>query len=198
MSPVTPPPLILASTSPYRRQLLRRLVADFQQVAPGVDESAIQATEPDPYRLARVLARAKAAAVAAHRPEAVVIGSDQLAIADGHILGKPGSVERAVSQLSLLAGTSHELVTAVCVLGPGDAISEHCDTTRLVMRPLARPALERYVAADHPLDCAGAYKLEERGIGLFERIESADHSAITGLPLLALTAILSLRGYTVP
>lgn len=189
--------LILASTSPYRRALLERLGVPFRAEAPAVDEDAYKARIPSPVALAEALARAKAEAVARSHTGAVVIGSDQLVALDGQILGKSGSTEAAESQLAAMAGRTHDLVTAMTVIHPG-GIAAHTDVTRLTMRSLAPEAIRRYVAADRPLDCAGSYKLEARGIALFERIESQDHSAITGLPLIALTTILRSLGFALP
>lgn len=194
-------PLVLASTSKYRRALLERLGVPFESVSPACDEEALKDPRLAPQALAEHLAEAKAASVAVQQPHAVVIGSDQLGAIeiDGRwtILGKPGTTERAVDQLAMMSGRTHVLITAM-VVARGAERWRHTDITRLTMRALDRSALERYVAADQPLDCAGAYKLECRGIALFERIESADVSAITGLPLLALTRILAGLGYAVP
>lgn len=189
--------LILASTSPYRRALLERLGITFRCVAPAVAEAAIKDLESSPRAIARRLARLKAHAVAADSPEAVVIGGDQVVSLDGHPVGKPGDAEHAVEQLSAMSGRAHELITAVSVVHPfGEC--DHTDVSTLWMRPLRRAEIERYVAADRPYDCAGSYKLEQRGIVLFERIESDDHSAVTGLPLLALTTILRGLGFAIP
>jgi septum formation protein len=189
--------LILASTSPYRRQLLARLGLPFDQMAPMCDEQALKDPGLDPEALAVHLAAAKARSIASAHPDDTVIGSDQLAAVDDTILGKPGTPERALEQLQLLSGRSHRLITAVHVVHRGQ---DHAftDTTTLTMPAHERAALQRYVAADEPLDCAGAYKIEERGIGLFSRIESDDHTAITGLPLLRLANLLRELGYRVP
>ena len=191
--------LILASTSPYRRALLERLGVPFRCIAPPVDEQALkeQFSDVSPRELAERLAMAKASAVAAIGPEAVVIGADQLVSLDGSVLGKPGTAERAVAQLGAMSGRSHELITAMVVLHEGRAYA-HTDVTRLSLRPLTPEEIFRYVAADRPLDCAGSYKLESRGITLFERIDSDDHSAIIGVPLIALTTILRTIGFAIP
>ncbi len=189
--------LILASTSRYRQALLARLGVPFRCVDPMVDEATWKSTIPDPETLAETLAIAKAEAVAARFPEAIVIGGDQVVAFDGEILGKPGTDERAGEQLTRLAGRSHELITALVVVGP-DYLTAHTDVATLHMRALTPAAIERYIAVDRPLDCAGSYKLEERGIALFERIEAADHSAITGMPLMALTSILLELGFAIP
>jgi septum formation protein len=191
------PELILASTSPYRRALLARLGVPFRCVAPEVDEASLGDPSLSPRALAERLARAKAERVAVAEPGAVVIGSDQLVAFEGRVFGKPGDARRAADQLAAMAGKPHELITALSVVHPGGAL-DHTDVTTLWMRPLTRPEVERYVAADRPFDCAGSYKLEERGVALFERIESADHTAITGLPLIALTTVLRGLGFAIP
>lgn len=191
--------LVLASTSASRRAQLERLGLPFRCVAPRVDEEALKDPALSPRELARRLARAKAASVAAECPRAVVIGGDQVVALDGRTHGKPGTPERAAAQLLELQGRAHEIITAVAVVDVAAGTwRESVDVTVLWMRELDRAAAERYVAADDPTACAGSYKLESRGVTLFERIESADHSAVTGLPLIALTTILRAIGFTVP
>ncbi len=187
--------LILASTSPYRRALLERLGVPFRWLAPSVDEDAFKALGLAPQLLAERLATAKAASL--REPDSVIIGSDQVACIDETILGKPGSHERAVEQLRLLSGREHRLITAMAV-SHQDQLRQHTDVTTLTMRPLRRDEIERYVEADRPFDCAGSYKLESRGIALFERIATEDQTAITGLPLIALTTILRDFGFAIP
>jgi len=191
--------LILASASPYRRSLVERLGIPFRCVAPPIDEEALKADLDaiNPREFAEHLARAKAAAVHRVEPDAIVIGGDQLVTLDGLILGKPGTTERAVAQLQVMSGRSHDLITALAVMH-GPQVYAHTDVTRLSLRTLTLEAIKRYVEADRPLDCAGSYKLEARGITLFERIESEDHSAIVGVPLIALTTILRTIGFEVP
>lgn len=150
-----------------------------------------------PRSLAERLARAKAASLIGDEPGAVLLGGDQLVAFEGQVFGKPGSESAASEQLLAMAGRSHELITAVAVWGRG-AWVEHTDVTTLWMRPLTPEEVRRYVAADRPTDCAGGYKLEGRGITLFQRIDSADQSAITGLPLIAVTTILRDLGFAVP
>ncbi|HEV3164163.1 MAG TPA: nucleoside triphosphate pyrophosphatase [Isosphaeraceae bacterium] len=189
--------LVLASTSPYRRALLERLGVPFRCVAPRVDEDAIKGIGLAPRELAERLALAKAMSLCALEPQATLIGSDQVVSFGGQAFGKPGSVLGAIETLAALAGRSHELITAVAVWHRGQVVT-HTDRTILHMRPLDREEIERYVAADQPMDCAGAYKLEARGIALFDRIETEDQTAITGLPLIALTTILRGLGYRIP
>ena len=189
--------LILASTSRYRRELLERLGVPFVAVAPLVDEDDYKMHGLDPRVLAETLAREKALNVAARFRDAVVIGSDQVAVLDGLALGKPGSIDNAISQLQAMSGRAHDLVTAIAVIYDGGLIA--CtNVTRLVMRPLTSDEIRRYVETDLPLDCAGSYKLESRGIALFQSIESDDHTAIVGMPLIALTTILRNVGFAVP
>lgn len=189
--------LVLASTSKYRRELLERLGIPFRCCAPLVDEEAMQDSTWQPTELAERLAMAKACSVGNRERAATVIGSDQVAACGGLILGKPGTRERAIQQLTQLSGQTHQLFTSVCVWRAGTTWL-HTDRTNLKMRPLSQAEIERYVDADIPVDCAGSYKLEQRGICLFEEIQSADHSAITGLPLIALTTTLRELGFAVP
>lgn len=193
------PGLILASTSPYRRALLERLGVPFIAMAPRIDEDSLKNPALGPRALAESLALAKAKSLDEEGPDAVIIGSDQVVTLDGQILGKPGDANRAIAQLLTLSGRSHEILTAVAVWDcSGDRVFRHTDRTTLTMRRLDRDAVTRYVEADRPIDCAGSYKLESRGITLFSSIESADQSAITGLPLIALTSILREIGFAIP
>jgi septum formation protein len=191
------PELILASTSVYRRVLLERLDLPFRVVAPSCDESILQRVVSDPAQLAGRLADAKASSVVSVAPRAAIIGCDQLVSCDGRVLGKSGTAAGATDQLTFLSGRSHALITALVVLC-GAQRFHHTDVTTLRMRPLSRRAIERYVAADRPIDCAGSYKLESRGITLFEQIDSNDHTAITGLPLISLVSILRELGFEIP
>lgn len=189
--------LILASTSRYRRAQLERLGVPFAAIPPAIDEEAEKDPRLSPAELAIHLALKKAHSLRASHPEATIIGSDQLVAEGARILGKPGTAEAAVEQLLSLAGRTHLLLTAMVVADPsGDHL--HLDETRLTLRSLDRAAITRYVARDQPLDCAGAYKIEAAGIGLFERIETQDPSAIEGLPLLALVRRLSALGFAIP
>jgi septum formation protein len=193
------PDLVLASTSAYRRGLLERLGLPFRCRAPLCDELALhrESADLDPRRLAESLAVAKASSLVEEEPGATIVGCDQLVSLVGRVFGKPQTLERAIDQLQSMCGRTHELITAMVVIRGSDMF-RHTDITRLTMRPLSREAIERYVAADRPFDCAGSYKLESRGIVLFDRIESQDHSAITGLPLIALVTILGTLGFVIP
>lgn len=197
MTAITGPRLVLASTSRYRRALLERLRVPFDCAAPQVDEAALP--DETPGALAARLARLKAEAVAAAYPGAVIIGSDQVAVRGSETLGKPGSVERCVQQLLQSSGREIEFLTAVFVLGGAAGQSEQCvDRTVVQFRSLTRAEIERYVAADSPLDCAGGFKAESLGIALFERIESTDPTGLTGLPLIWLCGALRRAGILVP
>lgn len=189
--------LVLASTSPYRRELLARLRLAFTCEPPGVDEDTVKRTLRDPAAVVAELARQKARAVAARRPGAIVIGSDQCACLAGTMLDKSGTVAAAVAQLQRLSGRTHQLHTAVAIVHPAGLV-EWTDVTRLSMRPLSIAEIDRYVAAEQPLDCAGSYKIEGLGITLFERIDSGDQTAIQGLPLLRLAAELRALGLELP
>jgi septum formation protein len=198
----SPPPLILASTSRYRRELLERLGLAFSCIAPAVDEAA-RPGEP-PVALVARLAKAKAAAVALQHPQAWVIGSDQLAVsadASGKesTLGKPGSVARCIEQLQGCSGRALAFLTAVAVMRQeSGALYEFMDTTRVIFRHLDSSTIERYVARERPLECAGGFKSEGLGISLCESIDSADPSALIGLPLIRLSAVLREAGYELP
>jgi septum formation protein len=195
-----PPQLVLASTSPYRRDLLSRLMLGFTQVAPPVDERDVQQSGLPPAEIASELAQRKALAVAQQlptHPRSVVIGADQLVAFNGVILGKPGDRDGAIAQLTRLAGETHELVTAVAVTD-GTRIAAQINLTRMRMRRLTAGQIARYVDCDHPFDCAGSYKFEAHGIALFDEVSTSDASAITGLPLLVLARMLEEFGFTVP
>jgi septum formation protein len=197
-----PPSLILASTSVYRRELLARLKMPFECQASGVDESPhLGETAVD---LVARLARAKAGAVAVSRPDACVIGSDQVAVLDEEergqvILGKPGSAANCIDQLLRCSGRTLSFVTAVAVVRQSDSfVSEFIDTTRVAFRDLERTVIERYVARESPLDCAGGFKSEGLGISLCESIDNTDPTALIGLPLVRLAAVLRRLGFELP
>ena len=189
--------LILASTSVYRRKLLERLGLPFRSIAPEVDEDVFKNSDLTPEVLAETLAVAKAHSVWSRFPGAVVIGSDQVVEFDGGILGKPGTVERAVDQLLAMSGRPHRLITAVAIADP-NGIERFADVATLHLRAIDREEAVRYVEANRPLNCAGSYKIEELGISLFDRIESGDRTAIVGLPLIELGKRLRARGFRIP
>jgi len=189
--------LILGSTSPYRRELLERLGLVFRVAAPLCDEEALKDPSLTPQALAEHLALAKAQSLAGAHPGDVIIGADQVCEHHGAILGKPGSRAAACAQLARLSGATHRLVTALAVVQDA-VVLRHTEIAVLHMRSLDTAMISRYVERDQPFDCAGSYKLERGGIALFHAIETADHSAITGLPLLALVRFLTSLGLTLP
>ena len=187
------PLIVLASTSRYRRELLERLRYPFDVHTPHVDETALPSEAPRETALR--LARDKAAAVAAHVPGAVVIGSDQTVDAGGVLLGKPLSHEAALAQLRSLQGRSAVFYTALAVIGPTpNSVQVDCIPTTVKFRNLSKERLETYLRADQPYDCAGAAKIESLGIVLIESVESSDPTALIGLPLIRLTSMLSAAG----
>ena len=185
------PALILASTSRYRQELLARLRLPFETVAPEVDETALLGEAP--AALAERLALAKARAVAAKHPGAVVIGSDQVADLDGDAIGKPGTHERAVEQLQRMSGRQVIFQTAVAIVAPGLAAIERAEV-RVRFRELSDSAIEAYLRADQPYDCAGSAKVESLGVALLEAVESDDPTALIGLPLIRTCALLRRAG----
>lgn len=189
-------PLILASTSRYRRELLGRLGLAFEVARPETDETPQPGEAP--AKLAWRLAEAKAAAVAAQRPDAWVIGSDQVAEFDGLPIGKPGGREAAIAQLGAMSGREVRFCTGLCVLRDGAAALSELDVTVVRFRDLSATEIERYVDAEQPFDCAGSFKSEGLGIALFEAIESRDPTALIGLPLIATARLLRRAGYALP
>lgn len=190
--------LVLASTSRYRRELLARLTSNFRCVAPQVDETPHPGETP--AALAQRLAAAKAQAVAAQTPGAVVIGSDQVCDVDGRTFGKPGDAAGARTQLAACAGRAVQFHTAVCLIdarGPAPQVSAALDTTRVRLRALDAGEIARYVEREQPFDCAGSFKCESLGIALFESFETADPTALIGLPLIALCRLLREAGIAV-
>lgn len=195
--------LILASSSPYRCTLMDRLRLPYRSLAPDFEEK-LPGQVPDPRTLVLENALGKAGSLLAAYPDCLIIGSDQVAVCEGEVLRKPGTVERAIEQLQRLAGREHELLTAVAVVGrpedraEGTAGKPASETAlainRLRMRPLSHGQAKAYVLQERPLDCAGAYKAEGLGIVLFEHLQGNDPTAIMGLPLIALTELLRRFG----
>jgi septum formation protein len=189
----TSPRLILASSSAYRRELLGRLRLPFEALAPDVDETPHPGEAPEATALR--LARDKAAAIAAHHPGALVIGSDQVATLDGAQIGKPGDHARALAQLQSMRGRSVLFHTALCLWDGRTGTFELEEVRTLVaFRDLPDAELDAYLRIEQPYDCAGSAKNEGLGIALLERIDSSDPTALTGLPLIALTGMLRRAG----
>jgi len=189
--------LVLASTSKYRRELLTRLRLPFATAAPDVDESPRNGEAP--RDLALRLACAKATAVQGGFPAALIIGCDQVAAVDGKLLNKPGSHDNAVRQLRLMRGKAVPFFTALCLL---DAASGRFQTDVVTvtvhMRDITDAQIERYLRAEQPYDCAGSARIEGQGIALVDRVESDDPTALIGLPLIRMCAMLRREGVEVP
>ncbi|MCQ3830383.1 septum formation inhibitor Maf [Microbulbifer elongatus] len=181
--------LILASSSPYRRQLLEKLRIPFECQAPRIDEQPLPG-EPA-SELASRLATEKALALANDHPDALIIGSDQVAECNGTLLGKPGNTENAIDQLSRSAGQTVNFHTGLCLADARDG-SHHtlCELFSVRFRPLSASEIRRYVELEKPLDCAGSFKSEGLGIALFEKMEGSDPNSLVGLPLIRLIDLL--------
>jgi len=191
------PSIFLASSSPYRRGLLDRLLDSYEAVTPDVDESN-EAGLP-PMELTAHLARKKAEAVASSARQALVIGADQLAVLDGQVLGKPGNHEKAVQQLLAASGQTVTFLTSVCVLDPVTRTRyEHTDTTTVRFRQFDRRLAEAYLRLDEPYDCAGSFKIEGAGFVLFEAVKTDDPTALIGLPMIWVADRLLALGYLSP
>jgi len=192
------PALILASQSAARRAMLSAAGVAFEAVSPHVDEDAIRdALRGAPPRdIADALAETKAVKLSRRFPEALVLGADQLLVtAEGEILDKPGSRDRAAAQLRRLMGAQHQLISAAVIAQRGEAVWRKTDSARLTMRPLSDAFIETYLdaEAEHVIHCVGAYRIEALGAQLFTRV-SGDHFTIQGLPLLAVLDFLRVRG----
>ncbi len=191
------PEIFLASSSPYRRGLLDRLLDEFEAVSPDVDESNEEDLEPS--KLVTQLARRKAEAVSANIHRSLIIGADQLAVLGDSVLGKPGSHAKAVEQLVAASGKTVTFLTAVCVLDPLTRTrSEHTDTTSVRFRDFDRRLAESYLRLDEPYDCAGSFKIEGAGFVLFESVTTEDPTALIGLPMIWLSGQLLKLGYLLP
>lgn len=189
-------PLVLASTSPFRRQLLTRLQIPFLTAPPQLDERA-QAGE-SPEALVVRLALQKARAVALDYPNALIIGSDQVAFLDGTVIGKPGSRSHAIAQLERASGRRVTFFTGICLLDSANGKAESlCEPFHVQFRPLSRTQIEAYLDREQPYQCAGSFKSEGLGIALFERLEGDDPSALIGLPLIRLVGMLERAGVEV-
>ena len=192
------PALILGSSSPYRRELLERLRIPFATAVPAIDETPLPGETPEAtaLRLAAAKARAVAAALPATAGRTLVIGSDQVATFDGRQIGKPGTHERALAQLQSMRGREVSFHSALSLLDTATGQTDTVDVvTRVRFRDLPDTALDAYLRAEQPYDCAGSAKAEGLGIALLEAIESDDPTALIGLPLIALTRMLLAAGY---
>ncbi|WP_429180938.1 Maf family protein [Aeromonas salmonicida] len=192
-----PTQIILASTSRYRKTLLEKLGLPFECAAPEVDESPLPGESAE--ALVTRLAYAKANAIANQRDQGLIIGSDQVCVCGGQILGKPGSVEKAVAQLMAARGRSITFYTGLCVLDAASGKAEQLvEPFTVHFRTLDETAIRRYVAAEMPLDCAGSFKCEGMGIVLFKGLEGRDPNSLIGLPLIGLIELLERHGLALP
>jgi len=188
------PPVILASSSRHRRGLLERFLDDFETVSPQVDETPGAGEQP--LALVSRLARAKAESVSSRQRDALVIGSDQVAVLDERMLGKPGDHLAAIDQLLAASGKSLCFLTAICILEPRSRHRfEHVDTTVVRFRRFDRRLAETYLRRDQPYDCAGSFRIEGAGFVLFESVKSEDPTALIGLPMIWLAGRLLDAGY---
>ncbi len=188
---------MLASGSRYRRELLERFGIPFETLSPEVDEAPLAGEKPRDTAVR--LARAKAQAVVAQRPGALVIGSDQVAEVEGDAIGKPGTLENARTQLRRLSGRTVAFHTALCVIsGASGPRHERVVTTEVVFRALSDRDIDRYLAREPALDCAGSAKSEGLGISLLARLGGDDPTALVGLPLIALSEVLRIEGFEIP
>jgi len=189
--------LILASSSKYRKMLLCRLGIPFECLAPEIDETPKKSESP--LDLVSRLADKKAKTVSHNNPDAIVIGSDQVAVFNDRIIGKPGCHRVALEQLSSFSGRTVEFQTALTVRClADDFIEQYVDTTRVYFRHIETEEIERYLKTEKPYDCAGAFKVESLGITLFEKITSNDPTALIGLPLIRTAAMLRKAGLRLP
>ncbi|SAL29448.1 Maf-like protein [Caballeronia peredens] len=198
-APNTPPRLILASSSPYRRELLGRLRVPFDVITPDIDETPLAGETPETtaVRLSVAKARAAAARIADNAP-VLVIGSDQVATFDGRQIGKPGTHANAVAQLQAMRGRSVEFHSALCLFDSRTGQAQSADiVTRVRFRHYSDAQIESYLHAETPYDCAGSAKSEGLGIALLEAIESDDPTALIGLPLIALSGMLEKAGFPI-
>ena len=189
--------LVLASTSPFRQQILRKLNIEFTVDAPQVDESAT--VQESPEQLVIRLSEAKAKAVAERHSEALIIGSDQVALLNGQILGKPHTHENAVAQLRAASGQQVTFLTGLCLYNSATGHTQtECVPFSVYFRQLTEQQIERYLRQDQPYNCAGSFKSEGLGITLFEKLEGDDPNSLIGLPLIALVRMLHNEGIEVP
>ncbi len=190
-------PLVLASTSPYRAQLLEKLGLPFETASPEVDERRHE--HESPVELVRRLAEAKARAVRERFPAALIIGSDQVACVEEEILGKPGSEEKAIAQLLRMRGRRVTFHTGLCLFNSAeDRVLVSCEDYHVHFRELNKHQVRRYVEKEQPFDCAGSFKSEGYGITLFSRLEGDDPNSLVGLPLIRLVEMLGVDGIELP
>jgi len=182
--------LVLASTSPFRQELLQRLGIAFETMAPDIDETRQQ--DESPEELVLRLSEAKARAGASQYPDALVVGSDQVAVCRGEVLGKPGNHDAACAQLTRLSGQQVRFLTGLCLYdAASDTVRVDLIPYQVTFRQLTARQIDRYLKIEEPYNCAGSFKSEGLGISLFESMQGDDPSALIGLPLIRLTSWLN-------
>ena len=188
--------LILGSSSPYRKKLLEKLPVSFAVYTPDIDETPL--ADESPEALVERLSIAKAKAVAVNHPGALIISSDQIAIFDGQILGKPGNHDNATHMLSSFSGKIVRFETGLCLYNAQSDVVQYKSVPTIVhFRKLSADIIERYLTIDKPYQCAGSFQAEGLGIVLFDKLESQDPNALIGLPLIELTTMLANEGFDV-
>jgi len=191
------PHLVLASTSPFRREILQKLALPFDTTAPGIDEAA--GDEESPEILVKRLAESKARAVASKWPQALIIGSDQVACIDGEILGKPGNKKNAMKQLARTSGRTVTFYTGLCLFNSTSQQAQvRCELFKVHFRALNETQIGRYLDQEQPFNCAGSFKSEGLGITLFSKLEGDDPNTLIGLPLIRLVQMLENEGVELP
>lgn len=191
------PALLLASSSPFRRELLGKLRLEFTHQSPDIDESRLDGETPT--ELVIRLAQEKATALAEQHPNTLIIGSDQVAVLGDTVLGKPGTREKAIEQLSVASGQRVTFLTGLCLLNTATGRTQTaCEPFHVQFRTLQPAQIERYVDLEQPLNCAGSFKSEGLGIVLFKALEGRDPNSLVGLPLIVLTEFLAEEGIQLP
>ncbi|WP_290522319.1 nucleoside triphosphate pyrophosphatase [Alcanivorax sp.] len=191
------PALLLASSSPFRRELLGKLHLEFSHQSPDIDEARHEGETPT--NLVMRLAQQKAAALAEQHPDTLIIGSDQVAVLGDQVLGKPGTREKAIEQLSAASGQRVTFLTGLCLLNTTTGRTQvACEPFNVQFRTLKQQQIKRYVDLEQPLNCAGSFKSEGLGIVLFKALEGRDPNSLIGLPLIVLTEFLAAEGVQLP
>ncbi|MCR8921950.1 Maf family nucleotide pyrophosphatase [Dasania sp. GY-MA-18] len=191
------PPLILASSSPYRKQLLQRLALSFSCISPDIDETPYP--QENAQQLVLRLAQQKAQAIANGGHQGLIIASDQVATLNGNILGKPGNHANACRQLQQCSGQAATFYTSLHLLNSQSAESQQCvETYTVYFRELNAAQIERYLIKEQPYQCAGSFKMEGLGICLFEKLQGDDPNSLIGLPLIQLISMLANEGIPIP
>lgn len=188
--------IVLASTSIYRQAQLKTLGIPFIAEKPLIDEEKEKDLSLNPKDLALKLSFLKAQSLA--KPNQVTIGGDQLVSFENQILGKPGSIENAIQQITKMQNQTHELITALTIFDGPDNFKQVLNITKMKLKKLSSEQIKKYIELDNPVDCAGSYKIEKHGVQIMEAIETSDFTAIQGLPLLELSKVLAQMGIAIP